>query len=135
MELTLTPNVNFNNQCAEAFRFYRQVLGGEIVHLQTYGESPMKDQLTPEWHDRVMHARLVTGSGAVLMGSDLPPGVEGHPQAFDIALGVRDPAEADRIYAALSEGGRIQMAIHETFWAKRFAMFTDRFGIPWMVNC
>jgi PhnB protein len=134
MALTLTPYLNFDKQCAEAFRFYQQVLGGEIVHMQTHGDSPMAAHTPPEWHDAVLHARLVVGD-AVLMGSDMPPGVEARPHGYAVSIGVTDPAEADRIFAALSEGGRVAMPIQETFWAKRFGMFTDRYGTPWMVNC
>jgi PhnB protein len=133
MATTLTPFLNFNKQCAEAFRFYHQVLGGELT-VQTYGDSPMKDHAPPELHDAVLTARLVT-DGAVLMGCDVRPGVTVKPEGFEVALAVSDAAEADRIYAALAEGGEVTMPLQQSFGAKRFGMVTDRYGIPWMVSC
>jgi PhnB protein len=131
--MQLTPYLNFDRQCAEAFRFYHQVLGGEL-RVQTHGESPMKEHTPPDWHDAVLHARLET-DGAVLMGSDLPPNETARPQGFAIAIGVTDPDEADRIFAGLADGATVTMPIAATFWARRFGMLTDRYGIPWMVNC
>lgn len=133
MATTLTPFLNFNKQCAEAFRFYHQVLGGELT-VQTFGDSPMKDHVPPEMHDAVLTARLVV-DGAVLMGCDVRPGVTVKPEGFEVAFGVSDPDDADRIYAALAERGEVTVPLQETFGAKRFGMVTDRYGIPWMVNC
>ncbi|MGA8287813.1 MAG: VOC family protein, partial [Acidobacteriaceae bacterium] len=84
--------------------------------------------------NKVMHIRMNVGTG-VLMGSDGPGGRYQVPQCFAVSLNLKDPGEADRVYAALSADGQIQMAIQQTFWARRFAMFTDKFGIPWMINC
>ena len=70
-----------------------------------------------------------------MMGSDAPPDRYQKPQGFSISLGFDDPVKADSVYNALSAGGTVHMAIQETFWAKRFAMFVDKFGIPWMINC
>lgn len=72
--------------------------------------------------------------GGILMGSDAPTG-SGTARRFALSLHPQDPAEAERIFAALSEGGTIDMPLQETFWSVRFGMLTDRFGIPWMVNC
>ncbi|HEX7050218.1 MAG TPA: VOC family protein, partial [Longimicrobiales bacterium] len=81
----------------------------------------------------VMHARLVT-DGAVLMGSDAPPGQSVQPQGIYVLVQVDDPADAERIFHALADGGQVTMPIAKTFWAERFGMLVDRFGIPWMVN-
>ena len=81
-----------------------------------------------------MHARLVVGD-RVLMGSDVPPDHHDKPQGFSVSLGIDTPAEAERIFRALAEGGTVQMPLQETFWALRFGTLVDRFGIPWMVNC
>jgi PhnB protein len=81
-----------------------------------------------------MHARLKVGDFR-LMGSDSPPGHYEPMKGMSVTLTIDDPAEAERVYNALSEKGSVRMAIQETFWAKRFAMFTDRFGTPWMINC
>ena len=132
--MELTPYLVFNGQCKEAFTFYEQVLGGTLEGMQTHGDSPMAEQTPPEWRERILHARLVVGD-QVLMGSDSPPDHYDPPKGFSVSLSVDSAAEADRIFEALAEGGTVQMPIQETFWASRFGMLTDRFGIPWMVNC
>jgi PhnB protein len=130
--MQMVPYLGFDGQCAEAFRFYHAVLGGEL-RIMTHGESPMADQVPAEWRDRVLHAALVT-DGAVLMGGDAPPGQGAKPQGFCVALQVDDPAEAERIYNALVEGGEATMPMQATFWAERFGMLVDRYGTPWIVN-
>lgn len=132
--MQLAPYLAFDGRCAEAFRFYEQHLGGRIEMMFSYGSSPMADQTPPEWRGKVMHARLVIGD-AVLMASDAPPGRYAAPQGFHVSLAVDDPAEAERVFHALAESGSVQMPLQQTFWAARFGMAVDRFGIPWMVNC
>ena len=80
-----------------AFTFYAQVLGGKIEGMQTHGDSPMAEQTPPEWHDRILHARLVVGD-QVLLGSDSPPEQYDQPKSFAVSVSIDDPAEADRIY-------------------------------------
>lgn len=129
------PYLNFNGKCREALEFYRQALGGEIVAMHTFGESPGCEGMTAEQgRDLVMHGRLVA-DGAVIMGSDAPPDRYQPAQGIWVSLMVDDAAESERIFHALSAGGSVEMPIGETFWAERFAMFNDRFGIPWMINC
>ena len=130
--MKIQPYLNFNGQCDEAFRLYEQALGGTIVGQFTYGNSPMAGQY-PDWANKVMHIALRVGEQMVL-GCDAPPPHFSQPQGMRVCLEFEDVAEAERVYKTLSEGGQITMAIQETFWAKRFAMFTDRFGTPWMVN-
>jgi PhnB protein len=132
--MQFTPYLNFNGDCAEAFRFYERVLGGKIETMQTHGDSPIANQVPPSWHDRILHARLVVGD-AVLMASDTPPGHYERPSGLYVSIGVDDPVEADRIFYALAENGTVTMPIEKTFWAERFGMLIDRFGTPWMINC
>lgn len=132
--MKLNVYLNFSGQCKEAFEFYQRCLGGEIVAMSTHGETPMADQVPDEWKDRIMHARLVVGD-QVLMGADLPPNSTERPGAFSVSLQVEDPDEADRLFTALAENGTVDMPITETFWALRFGMLVDQFGIPWMINC
>jgi PhnB protein len=131
--MQVSPYLNFPGTCKEAFEFYAKVLGGKIEMMQTHADSPMKDQHAG-WGDKILHVTMKVG-GAVIMGSDAPPSYYNKPQGFYVSLGIEKPADADRIYNSLLDGGSIQMPIQETFWAKRFAMLTDRFGIPWMINC
>jgi PhnB protein len=132
--MQLNAYLNFNGQCEAAFRFYEQCLGGQIVALHTFGNSPGAEQMAADWRDRIMHASLVVGD-AVLMGSDAPPEYFEKPQGFSVSLNVKDPAEAERIFRALAEDGTVRMPLEKTFWAERFGMLVDRFGTPWMVNC
>ena len=132
--MQFTPYLNFDGDCQEAFTFYEQILGGKIVAMFTHGNTPAAGSVSAEWQDKIMHARLRVGD-AELMGSDSPPEYFSEPQGLRVSLNLEEPAEADRIFHVLSEGGTVLMPIQETFWALRFAMFTDRFGIPWMINC
>src|SRR3546814_18710441 len=102
--------------------------------MKDNGESPVADEVPWEPHDKFVHARRVPGD-LVLMGSCAPPEHHEEPQGFSVTLGVDDPAEAERIFGALAEDGAVRMPPQETFWAVRFGMLVDRFGIPWMVNC
>ncbi|MDP8924632.1 MAG: VOC family protein [Chloroflexota bacterium] len=129
------PYLNFGGQCREAFAFYEQCLGGRIEVMQTHGESPIAADVPPDWHARILHARLRVGD-AVLMGSDSPPEHYARPQGLYVSLQVDDPAEADRIFRAPAEQGTVTMPFEPTFWAAGgFGMLVDRFGTPWMINC
>jgi PhnB protein len=132
--MRLNPYLTFDGQCEAAFRFYEGCLGGKIVMMMTYGESPLADQAPPGWRGKVLHATLALGD-QVLAGADAPPEHYQKPQGFSVALDVDDAAEAGRIFEALAEDGAVQMPLQETFWALRFGMVVDRFGTPWMINC
>ena len=129
------PYLAFDGRCKEAFEFYEKCLGGKVVAMIPYGDTPAKEHMPASTGDRIMHARIVLGD-QVLMGCDAHPempyeGIRG----CDVAVQVKTPAEAERLFAALSEGGTVQLPIGETFWAVRFGMLTDQFGVPWMINC
>jgi PhnB protein len=131
--MALNAYLMFNGNCAEAFRFYEKVLGGKILGMQTHGESPMAAQTPPEERDRILHVHMKIGNDE-LMGSDAPPQHFEKPQGFSITVTSPTRAEGEKLFAALSEGGRITMPFGETFWAAGFGMCVDRFGIPWFVN-
>jgi PhnB protein len=132
--MQLNTYLLFRGECEEAFKFYAKVLGGKIEAMMTHAGTPAESQTPPEWKNKILHARMTVGS-QVLMASDAPPGRQQTPQGFSVNIGTTDPAEAERIYHALVDGGNAIMPIGQTFWAKRFAMLVDRFGIPWMINC
>ena len=132
--MEMNPYLTFAGTCEAAFRFYEQTLGGKIVMMQTHAETPMAEHVPAEWGSKVMHAHLQLGDRS-LMGSDAPPDRYQPPAGFSLALQVAEVAEAERIFGALAEGGQVQMPLQQTFWAERFGMLVDRFGIPWMVNC
>lgn len=132
--MQLNPYLSFNGQCEAAFKFYERCLGGKIGVMLNYGSSPMAEQVPSEWRDKIMHVRLTVGD-QVLMGSDSPPEHYEETKGMSVSLNLNDPAEAERIFHALAENGTVRMPIQETFWAARFGMLVDQFGIPWMVNC
>ncbi len=131
--MELTPYLMFNGDCAAAFKFYEKTLGGKIVMMQTHGESPMKDQVLPGWQDKIIHVRMEVGDQA-LMGSDAPPDNYAAPQGLYVSISFTSQSEAERIFKALAEGGKVQMPFEKTFWSPGFGMLIDRFGTPWMVN-
>lgn len=124
----------FPGSCREAFEFYQRVLGGTMVTMMPHAGSPAEGGVPEEWKEKILHARLELGDQA-LMASDAPLGHQEKAGGFSVSLTIDTAAEAERIFAALSEGAQqITMPMGKTFWAKRFGMFTDRFGIPWMVS-
>jgi PhnB protein len=133
--MQVNPYLAFDGRCAAALQFYERAIGARTEYQMTYGSSPMAEHVPAEWRDKIMHASVTIGGQMVLMGADAPPDRYKAPQGITVSLGIADPAEADRVFAALAEGGTITMPIQETFWALRFGMVTDQFGIPWMVNC
>lgn len=132
--MQVIPYLAFNGNCEEAFKFYEKSLGGKITGLFRHEGTPAASQVPKEWLQKIMHVRL-EAHGAVLMGGDAPPNQYTKPQGFCVSIHVQDPAEAERVFKALSEGAKVQMPIQETFWALKFGMLVDRYGQPWMVNC
>jgi PhnB protein len=132
--MQLSPYLNFNGQCEAAFKFYERILGGKIEAMITYAGTPAEEHAPPELRNKILHARLIVGGNA-LMGSDAPPDRHEAPKGFSVSLQIDDPADAERIFHALAENGIVQLPIQQTFWAERFGMLVDQFGIPWMVNC
>lgn len=132
--MQLNPYLLFNGDCAEAFKFYEQTLGGKIEMIMTYTGSPAAEHVPPEWRDKVLHASMSIGEER-LMASDAPPGRYGRPQGFSVSISLSDRAKAEQIFNALAENGEVGTPFEKTFWASGFGMCVDRFGIPWMINC
>ncbi len=132
--MVLSTHLNFNGNCEEAMKFYATTFDGAVQFKMTWAESPMKDQVGAGWQDKIMHMSITVGRTS-LMGADSPPGRFEAAKGTVVSIAVDTPEDADRVFAALEQGGTTLMPIMETFWAKRFGMTTDRFGIPWMVNC
>ena len=127
----LTTYLIFNGNCRQAMQFYAKCLNAEL-HMMSFGESP--GEIPKEAKDRVMHARLAKGA-AVVMASDNMPGMAFQQgDNFSIAVTCDNVDETDRIFNALADQGKIKMPLQETFWAFRFGMLTDQFGINWMVT-
>jgi PhnB protein len=132
--MQLNTYLVFNGRCEEAFRFYERTLNGRIESMLSHAGTPAEQHVPSEWKNKIMHASM-TVNNAVLMGSDAPPDRYQPPKGFSVSLQIKDPAEAERLFQALAEKGRVSMPLQETFWAVRFGMVVDQFGIPWMINC
>jgi PhnB protein len=131
---TLDVYLTFDGTCAEAMRYYERVLGGKLDPLMTFGESPMCKDMPAVDPNRIMHAHLLIGGRSLMasdsMGQEPYQGMKG----ISLTLTYPTPAEAQRVFDALGEGGRVTMPMQKTFWAEAFGMLVDRFGTPWMVN-
>jgi PhnB protein len=132
--MRLMAHLHFKGNCREAFEYYAALFGGEIVFAMTYGEVPDAPPAADATRDRIVHAR-VDLNGQFLLGSDPPDDHYHAPQGFNVMAMVQTPGEAERIFNSLAKGGTIGMPFGQTFWAYRFGMCNDRFGIPWMINC
>jgi PhnB protein len=131
--MMLSPYLFFDSNCEAAFKFYEKTLGGKIEMMLRNEEGPPEMASPPERKHKIMHARMTIGD-QVLMASDAPPDHFHKPQGFSVSLTVKDPAEAERKFKALAEGGSVNMPFGKTFFSKGFGMCSDQFGIPWMVN-
>ncbi len=130
--MQLHTYLNYGGNCRAALEFYQQHLGAKILMLMTQGEQPDASNVPPERRHDVLHARLELG-GAVVMASDAPPEQFQPMRSAYLTLTLDSSAEAERVYALLSEGGQVFMPLAETFFAHRFAMLRDRFGTSWML--
>ncbi len=134
--MSLNTYLTFDDNCREAFEFYRSVFGGDFSEIQTFAQAPAEMGVPDAERDRVMHVSLPIGS-SVLMGSDScsafgPPPVVGNN--FSISIVGRSKEHCDEMFEKLSDGGIVKMPMNETFWGAYFGMWTDRFGINWMIN-
>ena len=135
---TTNTYLNFNGNCEEAFNFYKSVFGGEFTYIGRFGDVPESDDYkVPEGDkNKVMHVSLPTGA-SVLMGSDNSEQYESSfvkGNNFSVSIDAESKEEADKLFSGLSAGGQVTMPLADTFWGAYFGMFTDKFGINWMVN-
>ena len=132
--MQMNPYLSFKGDCEAAFRFYEQSLGAQVGAIFRYGGTPLAGQVPADWSDKVMHASLTLG-GQALMGGDVAPDRYEQPKGFSLSLQIESTADAERIFRELAKDGRVVMPLEKTFWAARFGMIVDRFGIPWLINC
>ena len=132
----IQPYLFFNGQCEEAVEFYRTALGAEVEMMMRFKESPEPPKpgmVPPGFENKIMHTSFRVG-GTTVMASDGNSAEKANFDGFSLAISVANEAEADRVFGALSNGGKVQMPLNKTFWSPRFGMVTDRFGIGWMVS-
>lgn len=134
--MKVNPYLGFSGQCEEALKFYAESLGGTIDGMMKYAGSPAEQHAPAGWGDKILHARLVVEDN-VIMASDgpRPDPTAANAKPVTVAIGLNDAAKGERIFNALSAGGKVDMPFQKTFWSNGFGMCTDRFGIPWMINC
>jgi len=130
--MKLLTYLNYGGNCEQAFRFYEQHLAGKITMMMTHGQQPGLNDVSPDWKNAILHARISIGE-TELMGADIPPDRFQPMRSAYLSLLVGSIDEAERIYALLSDGGQIFMPMQETFFAFRFAMLRDKFGTSWML--
>jgi PhnB protein len=132
---TIEPYLFFNGRCEEAIGFYRKALGAEVEMMMRFKESPEAPPpgtVPPGFEDKIMHASFRIGQTR-LMASDGYSAEKASFQGFSLSLSVPSEAEADRVFAALADGGQVKMPLTKTFFAPRFGMLEDRFGMGWMI--
>lgn len=133
----INPYLTFDGNCEDAFNFYRSVFGGEFPFLGRFKDMPSEKPLPAEVGEKIMHVSLPIGNGSILMGSDSSAEF-GHATVmgnnFSISINADSKEESDNLFNKLSAGGVVTMPMNQTFWGAYFGMFTDKFGIQWMVN-
>jgi PhnB protein len=132
--MQMNPYLSFNGECETAFKFYEQCLDGKLGEIFRYAGTPMAEQVPSDWQDKVMHGSLTLGD-QVLMGGDVAPDRYEKPKGFSLSLQMTSTTQAERIFQLLAQDGTVVMPLEKTFWAARFGMVVDRFGIPWLINC
>jgi PhnB protein len=132
--MQISTSLNFKGDCEAAFKFYERCLGGQLGPIFRYAGTPMADQVPAGWSDKIMHCSLTVG-GLLLMGGDVAPESYEQPKGFSLSVQIKVTDDAERVFHELARNGRVVMPLEKTFWAARFGMVVDRFGIPWLINC
>jgi PhnB protein len=134
--ITINPYLNFPGNTEEAFNFYKSIFGGEFVMIQRFGDTPEAERVPAEQKDKIMHIALPVG-GSVLMATDALESM-GHKITagtnFHLSVNPDSKEETDKLFAAMSEGGKITVPLAQMFWGDYFGMCTDKFGIQWMFS-
>ena len=134
--MAIEPYLFFNGRCEEAVEFYKKALGAEVLMMMRFKESPEPHppgMLPPDSESKIMHACIRIGDTSV-MASDGRCTGQTDFQGFSLSLAVANEAEAEKKFAALADGGKVQMPLGKTFWSPCFGMVADRFGVGWMVS-
>ena len=130
--MNVQPYLFFDGQCDEALEFYKKAIGAAPKVLMRFKDAPDKSMITPGVEDKVMHAQVQIGDATVLMSDGRCQGKTNF-QGFALTIVANNEAEADKTFAALSDGGQVTMPMAKTFFSPRFGMLTDKFGVGWMV--
>jgi PhnB protein len=137
---TVNVYLNFDGNCEEAFSFYKSVFGGEFPYIGRYKDMPAEEGRPPlpkEMENKIMHISLQISKETIIMGSDIGgewASTFKQGNNFTLSLNTDSKEEADRLFLGLSAGGKVTMPLNLTFWGDYFGMFTDKFGINWMIS-
>ena len=131
--MQLITYVSFGGNCEEAINFYKEAIGAELIQSSKMGDSPM--EVPPTLKDKIMHARLQIGENVLYMSDTFDPSALVQGNNVSLSIQIDDTAKLEKLFNDLSAGGTIKMPLEDTFWGARFGMFTDKFGIHWMLNC
>jgi len=134
---TINPYLTFDGNCEEAFNFYKSIFGGDFPYIGRYKDMPSEHPIPDSEKEKIMHVSLPISKETILMGSD-SSGSFGHNTVagnnFSLSVNTDSEEEARSVFEKLSAGGKVTMPLEKTFWNALFGMFTDKFGINWMVN-
>ena len=130
--LAVNPYISFQGNCREAIEFYKAALGGDVLFIQTMGESPMANMGPPA---NIMHCTIKVGDSTIMMCDNPRPDAAAGDGNISLAIGLNDPERAKELFGNLADGGSVIMPLGKTYWAEAFGMVTDKFGVKWMVNC
>jgi PhnB protein len=135
--IKMNSYLNFDGKAEEAFNFYKSVLGGEFTEIMRMSDVPESEKFADDEKDRIMHISLAINDGTKLMASDTIPSF-GHiiEEGNNVQLSIHPSSreETEKIFYGLSEGGKVEMALEDTFWGAYFGSFKDKYGINWMIN-
>ena len=132
--MQIVPYLSFKGECEAAFKFYEQCLGARLGQVFRYGGSPMAGEVPADWLEKIMHGSVTIGD-LMLNGGDVAPDRYEEPRGFSLSIQISNTDDAERIFRDLATDGRVVVPLAQTFWAARFGMVVDRFGIPWLINC
>jgi PhnB protein len=130
--MQVQPYLFFDGKCDEALEFYKKTIGANPKTLMRFKDAPDQSMVSPGSHDKIMHAHIEIGDATVLMSDGRCLGKPNF-QGFALTISAKTEAEADKIFTALGEGGQVTMPMAKTFFASRFGMLSDKFGVGWMV--
>ena len=132
--MNIQPYLNLSGRCEEALEFYKKAVGAEVTMMMRMKESPDPAiKPPPGMGEKIMHSEFKLGDSKIMASDGMGP-EKAEFKGVTLSIGVKDDAEAKRVFAALSKGGSVQMPLVKTFWTSSFGMFSDSFGVPWMVN-
>jgi PhnB protein len=130
--MDIQPYLFFDGRCEEALEFYKKAIGAKVGMMMHFKDAPDQSMITPASKDKVMHANVQIGDTAILVSDGRCTGKPSF-QGFALTINAKDEAEADKKFGALADGGQVTMPLSGTFFAKRFGMLTDKFGVGWMI--